>query len=133
MQAIDAMKNALDTFQIEGVRHNMSLLRSVMNNGRFMSGDMHTNFLQEEYPNGFKAELEDQELKYLLCISTLLSYEDAARKYTEEQNESFAFQPAEYLILTFQGKEYKGTLNASENIVKLEGEGIDPISLDVNY
>lgn len=46
--AIDLMKSALDTYFINGVNHNLSFLRSIMDNSRFMNGDLSCNFVQEE-------------------------------------------------------------------------------------
>ena len=51
--AIDVMRNALDSFEIEGINCNIPFLSAVMDNGRFVSGDMSTAFIEEEYPLGF--------------------------------------------------------------------------------
>ena len=51
--AIDVMRNALDRFEIEGINCNIPFLSAVMDNGRFVSGDMSTAFIEEEYPLGF--------------------------------------------------------------------------------
>ena len=39
-----------------GVTHNISLLQDVIAHPRFISGDISTNFLQDEYPDGFKGK-----------------------------------------------------------------------------
>lgn len=51
--AIEKMKSALGSFVIRGIAHNMSFLEAVVSNPRFMSGDISTNFIEEEYPEGF--------------------------------------------------------------------------------
>jgi acetyl/propionyl-CoA carboxylase alpha subunit len=43
----------LDTYVIHGVGHNVHFLRSVLTNPRFVSGNMSTAFIPEEFPEGF--------------------------------------------------------------------------------
>jgi len=53
LQAIEAMRVALDTFEVEGIGHNIPFLSAVMDHPRFVSGNMTTAFIEEEYPDGF--------------------------------------------------------------------------------
>jgi len=55
-EAIQRMQEALDAYYIEGVRHNISFLNAVMSHPRFQEGRLSTNFIAEEYPDGFHAE-----------------------------------------------------------------------------
>ena len=52
-QAIEAMRRALDGFEVEGIGHNLPFLSAVMDHPRFVSGDISTAFIAEEYPEGF--------------------------------------------------------------------------------
>ena len=52
--AIDHMRLALDRFEVEGIGHNLPFLSAVMDNAKFVSGDITTAFIGEEYPDGFK-------------------------------------------------------------------------------
>jgi len=51
--ATEAMKCALDNFEITGVGHNIPFLSAVMEHDRFMRGDLTTNYIAEEFPDGF--------------------------------------------------------------------------------
>src|SRR6056297_3624763 len=51
--SIEAMRIALDSFEIEGIGHNLPFLSAVMDHPKFVSGDMTTAFIAEEYPDGF--------------------------------------------------------------------------------
>ena len=51
--AIEAMKGALDAFEVEGIGHNLPFVAAVMDHPKFASGDMSTAFIAEEYPDGF--------------------------------------------------------------------------------
>ena len=66
--AIEHMKSALGSFVIRGIAHNMSFLEAVVSNQRFISGDMSTNFIAEEYPEGFSgASLTNDMLESFLA------------------------------------------------------------------
>ena len=52
--AIDEMALALDTFEVEGIGHNLPFVGAVMDHPRFRSGNITTAFIAEEYPDGFK-------------------------------------------------------------------------------
>jgi len=51
--ALNIMDNALDSYVIRGLAHNISLLRDICDNENFRKGTFTTSFLQEEYPEGF--------------------------------------------------------------------------------
>ncbi len=55
-EAIDYMVDALDAYYIRGVNHNISFLNALMLHPRFVKGNLTTNFIAEEYPDGFHAE-----------------------------------------------------------------------------
>ncbi|WP_022706684.1 acetyl-CoA carboxylase biotin carboxylase subunit [Paracoccus zeaxanthinifaciens] len=62
-EAIEAMRVALDRFEVEGIGHNLPFLSAVMDHPRFVSGKITTAFIAEEYPEGFEgATLPEDEL-----------------------------------------------------------------------
>ncbi len=52
-EAIEVMRQALDEFELEGISHNLPFLAAVMDHPRFVSGEITTAFIAEEYPAGF--------------------------------------------------------------------------------
>lgn len=52
--AIAAMERALDSFEVEGIGHNLPFLSAVMAHPRFQLGEITTAFIAEEYPEGFQ-------------------------------------------------------------------------------
>lgn len=52
-QAIDRMADALDAYYIRGVSHNISFLNALISHPRFREGRLSTNFIADEYPEGF--------------------------------------------------------------------------------
>ena len=53
-EAIEGMRQALDTFEVEGIGHNLPFLSAVMDHPRFVDGAITTAFIAEEYPEGFQ-------------------------------------------------------------------------------
>ena len=59
-EAIDRMVDALDAYYIRGVNHNISFLNALMVHPRFVAGELTTNFIAEEFADGFNADLVPQ-------------------------------------------------------------------------
>ena len=60
-EAIERMIDALDAYYIRGVQHNISFLSALVAHPRFSSGEFTTNFINDEYPNGFNPGLVFQD------------------------------------------------------------------------
>jgi propionyl-CoA carboxylase alpha chain len=60
--AIDAQVAALDAFELDGIGDNVDFLSALMQHERFRSGDITTNFIAEEYPDGFHGAPADKQL-----------------------------------------------------------------------
>lgn len=53
--AIAHLREALNEFCIRGVAHNISFLAALVDHKRFREGRLSTNFIAQEYPDGFDA------------------------------------------------------------------------------
>ena len=72
--AIETMRNALDSFEVEGIGHNLPFLSAVMDHPKFISGDMTTAFIAEEYPDGFDGvELEGDVLRRIVAATAAMN------------------------------------------------------------
>ncbi|MBP9048851.1 MAG: acetyl/propionyl/methylcrotonyl-CoA carboxylase subunit alpha [Tabrizicola sp.] len=60
--AIEEMRLALDTFEVEGIGHNLPFCSAVMDHPRFASGNITTAFIAEEYEGGFTGATLDASL-----------------------------------------------------------------------
>ncbi|MGR3716422.1 MAG: acetyl-CoA carboxylase biotin carboxylase subunit [Thermohalobaculum sp.] len=58
--ALEIMRRALDEFEVEGIGHNLPFLSAVMDHPRFISGEITTAFIAEEYPEGFDGAALDE-------------------------------------------------------------------------
>jgi propionyl-CoA carboxylase alpha chain len=71
--AIDAMGEALDAFEVEGIGHNLPFLSAVMGQQRFRSGALTTAYIAEEFPEGFAGvEPDVNDARKLAAIAVLV-------------------------------------------------------------
>ncbi|MEQ9520168.1 MAG: acetyl/propionyl/methylcrotonyl-CoA carboxylase subunit alpha [Parvibaculum sp.] len=79
-EAIDAMSEALDSFHIAGIQHNIPFLGAIMEHERFRSGNITTGFIAEEYPEGFSGiEPDGTRRRQIALIATFMNEIHALR------------------------------------------------------
>ncbi len=72
-EAIEEMRIALDSFEVEGIGHNIPFLSAVYDHEKFTSGNMTTAFIEEEYPDGFDGvALPDEDLKRIAAAAAAM-------------------------------------------------------------
>ena len=72
--AIEEMRLALDTFEVEGIGHNLPFCSAVMDHPRFTSGNITTAFIAEEYPEGFNGvTLDPQTLRRVAAATAAMN------------------------------------------------------------
>ncbi|OAP36847.1 acetyl/propionyl-CoA carboxylase subuit alpha [Sinorhizobium glycinis] len=59
-KAVEAMAEALDAFEVEGIGHNLPFLSAVMQQGRFREGRLTTAYIAEEFADGFQGVAPDE-------------------------------------------------------------------------
>jgi propionyl-CoA carboxylase alpha chain len=65
--AIAAQSDALDSFVVDGIRHNIPFLAALMAHPRWVAGKLSTGFIAEEFPAGFHAHTPEGELAEVLA------------------------------------------------------------------
>ena len=68
--AIENMTNAIDQYVIDGLSHNLNFLSSIMQNNTFRSGYTTTDFIEQEYSDGFQGEAINEK-EYEIYASIL--------------------------------------------------------------
>ena len=67
LEAIQAQARALDAFVIDGIRHNIPFLSSLMQHERWQAGRLSTGFIKEEYPDGFSPLRAEGEVAHRIA------------------------------------------------------------------
>ncbi|CAA7615600.1 putative acyl-CoA carboxylase biotin-carrying subunit alpha chain [Magnetospirillum sp. LM-5] len=79
--AIAHMRDALDAYYIRGLSHNIPFLASLMSKERFVKGALTTNFIAEEYANGFHADdLPADDPTVLIAVAAAVNLASSARE-----------------------------------------------------
>merc|ERR1711990_4928 len=92
IDAIDKMATALDHYVIEGLNHNIPLLYDICKNKTFRSGELSTEFLSQEYPDGFTVTLEDGATETLAAVTALVHDLKRQRKHSFDEGTLPGFQ-----------------------------------------
>lgn len=72
-RAIWRLRMALDEFFIQGVDHNIAFVTALLANHRFLEGRLSTEFITEEYPEGFHpAPLETEDVGSIVAAAALM-------------------------------------------------------------
>ena len=73
MEALKTMRSALDSFELDGIGHNIPFLQAVMDHDRFERGDITTAFIAEEYPEGFEgADVNTGHTRKIAAVTALM-------------------------------------------------------------
>jgi propionyl-CoA carboxylase alpha chain len=82
-QAITAMAEVLDEFEVEGISHNLPFLSAVMGHKRFQAGEITTGFIAEEFPDGFTAVMPEAADRAVLAQIAAFVYLTRERRAGE--------------------------------------------------
>ncbi len=71
--AISFMRDALDEYLIRGIKQNICFLAAIMAHPRFREGRLSTNFIAQEYPDGFRPEdvVQDNPALPIVVLSVI--------------------------------------------------------------
>lgn len=71
--AVQKMRDALDDYVIRGVVSNINFLRAIMDNPRWIAGQLSTKFIPTEFPDGFKGlQLQRPDREYLVTAAAMI-------------------------------------------------------------
>ncbi len=92
--AISGMAAALDEFHVSGIQHNVTFLQAIIRHERFASGDISTNFIAEEYPDGFKgSKLQPDDFLVFVATAALAHARVTERERMIDGQMSYDMEP----------------------------------------
>jgi propionyl-CoA carboxylase alpha chain len=129
--AIDRQIEALDSFAIDGIGHNIDFLSALMQHPRFREGRITTGFIAEEYPEGFTgAPADEQLIGDLAVIAALAALETEHRACAISGQLGSDVPPPQERVVRIAGAEHKVQFDGFEGgyLAYLdEGEGLEVI------
>ncbi|WP_103763942.1 acetyl-CoA carboxylase biotin carboxylase subunit [Roseovarius confluentis] len=115
--AIEAMRVALDSFELEGIGHNLPFLSAVMDHPKFVSGDMTTAFIAEEYPDGFEGvELEEAALRRIAAsCAAMHRVAEIRRTRVSGRMDNHERRVGEDWVVSLQGISFEVSIDADRD------------------
>jgi propionyl-CoA carboxylase alpha chain len=116
-EAIEEMRIALDRFELEGIGHNLPFLAAVMDHPKFMSGDMTTAFIAEEYPDGFQGvELNETELRRIAASAAAMNrVAEIRRTKISGRMDNHERRVGDNWVVSLQGEKFAVSVAADAN------------------
>ena len=115
-EAIDNMADALDAYYIRGVSHNISFLNALIMHPRFREGRLTTNFIAEEYPEGFHAADVPQSDPLVPVVSVACMHVTKLARGREISGQTRRIEQAERRdwVVIANGEHYPISIASSE-------------------
>ena len=115
--AIEAMRNALDGFEVEGIGHNLPFLSAVMDHEIFIKGEMTTAFIEEQYPEGFEGvELAEEALRKIAAsCAAMHRVAEIRRTRVSGRMDNHERHVGENWVVSLQGQSYPVTIAADHD------------------
>ncbi|WP_171185068.1 acetyl/propionyl/methylcrotonyl-CoA carboxylase subunit alpha [Ruegeria sp. HKCCC2117] len=114
--AIEAMRVALDSFEVEGIGHNLPFLSAVMDHPKFISGDMTTAFIAEEYPDGFEGvSLPEADLRRIAAsCAAMHRVAEIRRTRVSGRMDNHERKVGKRWVVSLEGHEFPVQVNADK-------------------
>ena len=115
--AIEEMRVALDTFEVEGIGHNLPFVAAVMDHERFTSGNMTTAFIAEEYPEGFDGVTlpKDALVKVAAAASAMNRVAEIRRPQVSGRLGNHERRVGTDWVVSLQGEDFATTIAADRD------------------
>jgi len=100
-QALTRMRQALDAFYIRGIETNISFLAALMAHPRFVQGRLSTQFIDDEYPDGFAEQhliMEDTAVFVVITAVVHRRYLERAASISGQMPGHERVVPAEWVV-----------------------------------
>ncbi|MFO1350612.1 MAG: acetyl/propionyl/methylcrotonyl-CoA carboxylase subunit alpha [Gammaproteobacteria bacterium] len=112
-QAIASLRAALDEFHIQGVTHNIGFLSALLGHPRFREGRLSTQFIAEEYPEGYQPAAPAGESRdRLIIVAAALHYRWVARAAAiSGQLPGHGHRPGDDWTVLLNGERYPVTVS----------------------
>ena len=112
--AIEEMRLALDTFEVEGIGHNLPFCSAVMDHPRFASGNITTAFIAEDYEGGFTGATLDSSLlrRVAAAAAAMNRVAEIRRTRISGTMDNHTRRVGDDWVVTLQGESWPVTIKA---------------------
>ncbi|MBZ0216908.1 MAG: acetyl/propionyl/methylcrotonyl-CoA carboxylase subunit alpha, partial [Fimbriimonadaceae bacterium] len=121
------MVQALDAFHIDGIRHNIPFLAAVMAHPRWISGNISTAFIDDEFPDGFDGLQPDKnDIRTLASVAATIDHlsNTRRREISHQMDGQFVFFADERVVVMGETR-LQVTVNRETDVVLVTFEDDD--------
>ncbi|WP_394691863.1 acetyl-CoA carboxylase biotin carboxylase subunit [Hoeflea sp.] len=136
LEAVDAMADALDRFEVEGIGHNLPFLSALMQHPRWREGRLSTGFIAEEYPDGFApVPPNENSIERFAIVGLVLSHILGERN---AQISGARFSQAEKRahedkVVRIAGQEITGHIDDTDDVFMVRLPGREPLAVTTDW
>jgi propionyl-CoA carboxylase alpha chain len=128
-EAIEQMRIALDRFEVEGIGHNLPFLSAVMDHEKFVSGNITTAFIAEEFSEGFNGvDLNNDKIKHLAaCAAAMNRVAEIRRTKVSGRMDNHERRVGDDWVVQIDGKVFPVSVSADTagaNVMFEDGKSI---------
>ena len=128
--AINVMQKALQEVCIDGIDTNIDFLMDIFKNKNFIKGDINTNFIEEVYKEGYKAETRNKDELEIITIFAFCYH----ISYLVSVNKDIKNIYKEWMLYLPNNKINIKFISFQSNKLKIFfGETVKEIEYDINY
>ena len=136
MQAVDAMSDALDRFEVEGIGHNLPFLSALMQHPRWREGRLSTGFIAEEYPEGFIPVPPNEATVERFAIAALLLSHIHGERNAKISGARFSQaekRAHEDKVVRIAGQEISGHIDDTDDVYMVRLPGREPMAVATDW
>ncbi|MFO1116784.1 MAG: acetyl/propionyl/methylcrotonyl-CoA carboxylase subunit alpha [Beijerinckiaceae bacterium] len=120
LTAIDAQARALDAFYVDGIRHNIPFLSSLMQHDRWRKGALSTGFIAEEYPDGFSPLVAEGEKAHAMAAVAAAVDHVANERKRQISGQMRTQRPVEFLrdrVVHLGAQHFEITIDTGDDCI----------------
>lgn len=125
-EALVHMEYALDTYMIQGPEHNLDLLNTIIRHPRFQAGNITTNFIAEEFANGFTGAAPTRNSTRAFAVAAAIIEQKDTGLFDE-------IPQKQQLIVTVDGEEIELNIEHKKNVRLISFGHEKPLSVSFDF
>ncbi len=130
--AIVAMREALDKYYISGIRHNLAFLSSIMHKKQFVDGNITTDFIAQNYPDGFsELDLMSEEIELFIALAAFWHHSNSSRMTAFGRQNPKDNHLSSWIVKTQKGQHSVSVQSNIQNGIAKGEVTVDGSSFDI--
>ena len=124
VECIEKMQKALSEYIIRGISHNIPFLQTILSSPKYITANISTNFLEEEYKSGFTGPvISDETSAVILSAALFIFMAEQKRAMTiNGQLRTYQRSHSSRLVVMLDEKRYPVTIRNIEDGYKISFE-----------